>query len=172
MLRWIQSGGIDVSWALRIDTLTAVMLVVVNTVSTLVHIYSIGYMHHDPASAALLRLSLALHFRHADAGDRRQPRADVLRLGRRRSGLLSARSASGIKKPSASTLPRSRPSSSTASAISASCSASAGVFVLFGSIQFDVIFGNAQSLPQGRAVSAGDIVLNFLGYASRSRSRR
>ena len=35
-------------WALRIDTLTAVMLVVVNTVSALVHIYSIGYMHHDP----------------------------------------------------------------------------------------------------------------------------
>src|SRR5207342_3191201 len=34
--------------ALRIDTLTVVMLVVVNTVSTLVHVYSIGYMHHDP----------------------------------------------------------------------------------------------------------------------------
>jgi NADH-quinone oxidoreductase subunit L len=33
---------------LRIDTLTVVMLVVVNTVSALVHIYSIGYMHHDP----------------------------------------------------------------------------------------------------------------------------
>ncbi|TIP32055.1 MAG: NADH-quinone oxidoreductase subunit L, partial [Mesorhizobium sp.] len=44
----IQSGGIDASWALRIDTLTVVMLVVVNTVSALVHIYSIGYMHHDP----------------------------------------------------------------------------------------------------------------------------
>ncbi|MGN6534905.1 MAG: proton-conducting transporter transmembrane domain-containing protein, partial [Mesorhizobium sp.] len=48
VLRWIQSGGIDTSWALRIDTLTVVMLVVVNTVSSLVHIYSIGYMHHDP----------------------------------------------------------------------------------------------------------------------------
>ena len=48
VLRWVQSGGIDVNWALRIDTLTAVMLVVVNTVSTLVHVYSIGYMHHDP----------------------------------------------------------------------------------------------------------------------------
>ena len=35
-------------WALRIDTLTVVMLVVVNTVSSLVHIYSIGYMAHDP----------------------------------------------------------------------------------------------------------------------------
>ena len=36
------------AWALRIDTLTVVMLIVVNTVSALVHIYSIGYMHHDP----------------------------------------------------------------------------------------------------------------------------
>ena len=48
VLRWIQSGGIDVSWSLRVDTLTSVMLIVVNTVSTLVHIYSIGYMHTDP----------------------------------------------------------------------------------------------------------------------------
>jgi NADH-quinone oxidoreductase subunit L len=38
-----------VAWSLRIDTLTAVMLVVVNTVSALVHLYSIGYMHDDPA---------------------------------------------------------------------------------------------------------------------------
>ena len=42
------SGTLVVDWALRIDTLTAVMLVVVNTVSALVHIYSIGYMAHDP----------------------------------------------------------------------------------------------------------------------------
>ena len=48
VLPWITSGNLDVSWALRIDTLTAVMLVVVNTVSSLVHVYSIGYMHHDP----------------------------------------------------------------------------------------------------------------------------
>ncbi len=37
-----------VDWALRVDTLTAVMLVVVTTVSSLVHLYSIGYMHEDP----------------------------------------------------------------------------------------------------------------------------
>src|SRR5438067_7824468 len=47
VLRWVTSGELDVSWALRIDTLTAVMLVVVNTVSGLVHLYSIGYMHDD-----------------------------------------------------------------------------------------------------------------------------
>ncbi|MCU4180296.1 NADH-quinone oxidoreductase subunit L [Bosea sp. BH3] len=45
---WIASGELQVDWAFRIDTLTAVMLVVVNTVSSLVHLYSIGYMHEDP----------------------------------------------------------------------------------------------------------------------------
>ena len=46
---WITSGGLKVDWALRIDSLTAVMLVVVTTVSSLVHLYSIGYMHEDPS---------------------------------------------------------------------------------------------------------------------------
>src|SRR5579872_3575017 len=45
---WINSGDLQVAWALRADTLTAVMLVVVNTVSSLVHLYSIGYMDEDP----------------------------------------------------------------------------------------------------------------------------
>ncbi len=47
VFRWISSGALQSSWALRIDTLTSVMLVVVNTVSALVHLYSIGYMAHD-----------------------------------------------------------------------------------------------------------------------------
>jgi NADH-quinone oxidoreductase subunit L len=45
---WITSGDLQVFWALRVDTLTAVMLVVVNTISSLVHLYSIGYMDEDP----------------------------------------------------------------------------------------------------------------------------
>jgi len=45
---WINSGNLQVAWALRVDTLTAVMLVVVNTISSLVHLYSIGYMDEDP----------------------------------------------------------------------------------------------------------------------------
>src|SRR3990172_6909393 len=45
---WIASGELKVDWALRIDTLTAVMLVVVNTISAFVHLYSIGYMEEDP----------------------------------------------------------------------------------------------------------------------------
>ena len=48
LLRFINSGALQTSWALRIDTLTAVMLVVVTTVSGLVHLYSIGYMEEDP----------------------------------------------------------------------------------------------------------------------------
>jgi NADH-quinone oxidoreductase subunit L len=46
--QWMASGDLVVDWAFRIDTLTAMMLVVVNTVSALVHLYSIGYMHEDP----------------------------------------------------------------------------------------------------------------------------
>ncbi len=48
---WMVSGDLVVDWAFRIDTLTAVMLVVVTSVSSLVHLYSIGYMHEDPHRA-------------------------------------------------------------------------------------------------------------------------
>jgi NADH-quinone oxidoreductase subunit L len=47
VMEWITSGDMRAVWSLRIDTLTAVMLVVVNTVSGLVHLYSIGYMAED-----------------------------------------------------------------------------------------------------------------------------
>ncbi|MBI3672557.1 MAG: NADH-quinone oxidoreductase subunit L [Rhizobiales bacterium] len=47
VLRWVNSGDLHANWALRIDTMTAVMLVVVTTISSLVHLYSIGYMGHD-----------------------------------------------------------------------------------------------------------------------------
>src|SRR5712691_5264199 len=45
---WIVSGDLRIDWALRIDTLTAMMLVVVTTISAFVHLYSIGYMEEDP----------------------------------------------------------------------------------------------------------------------------
>ena len=45
---WISSGSLDVNWSMKIDALSAIMLVVVTSVSSLVHIYSIGYMSHDP----------------------------------------------------------------------------------------------------------------------------
>ena len=45
---WISSGNLNVNWSINIDALSSVMLVVVTLVSSLVHIYSIGYMSHDP----------------------------------------------------------------------------------------------------------------------------
>jgi NADH-quinone oxidoreductase subunit L len=48
ILNWITSGTLKLHWSIYVDSLTAVMLVVVNSVSALVHIYSIGYMSHDP----------------------------------------------------------------------------------------------------------------------------
>ncbi len=48
ILTWVQSGDLKFDWELRVDTLTAIMLVVVNSVSALVHLYSWGYMDEDP----------------------------------------------------------------------------------------------------------------------------
>jgi NADH-quinone oxidoreductase subunit L len=48
LMTWISSGDLEVSWSIRVDSLTAVILVVVTGVSSLVHLYSIGYMADDP----------------------------------------------------------------------------------------------------------------------------
>ena len=45
---WISSGSLDVNWSIKVDALSSVMLVVVTLISSLVHIYSIGYMSDDP----------------------------------------------------------------------------------------------------------------------------
>ena len=47
LLRWIQSGSLDTFWAIRLDRLTATMMIVITSVSALVHLYSFGYMAHD-----------------------------------------------------------------------------------------------------------------------------
>jgi NADH-quinone oxidoreductase subunit L len=49
IFQWIHSGDFGIDWTIRVDTLTAVMLVVVTGVSSLVHLYSMGYMHEDPS---------------------------------------------------------------------------------------------------------------------------
>jgi NADH-quinone oxidoreductase subunit L len=161
VLRWIQSGGIDVSWALRIDTLTSVMLIVVNSVSTLVHVYSIGYMHHDPHrprffaylslfTFAMLMLVTSDNLAQMFFGWEGVGLASYLLIG------------FWFKKPSAN-----------AAAMKAFIVnrvgdfgfilGIAGLFVLFGSINFDVIFGNAQSFAAGQGGQPGDIVLNLFG---------
>src|SRR5262245_41885820 len=49
LANWIVAGGVDVVWSLRLDTLSGVMIVVVTAVSSMVHVYSIGYMAEDPS---------------------------------------------------------------------------------------------------------------------------
>ena len=48
IMRWIESGELSSFWAIRLDRLTSIMLIVVTTVSALVHFYSFGYMNDDP----------------------------------------------------------------------------------------------------------------------------
>ena len=48
LLRFIESGTLSTDWSIRLDRLTAIMLVVITSVSSLVHLYSFGYMHNDP----------------------------------------------------------------------------------------------------------------------------
>ncbi|TPJ29478.1 NADH-quinone oxidoreductase subunit L [Mesorhizobium sp. B2-8-3] len=163
VLRWIQSGGIDASWALRIDTLTVVMLVVVNTVSALVHIYSIGYMHHDPNrprffaylslfTFAMLMLVTADNLIQMFFGWEGVGLASYLLIG------------FWYKKPSAN-----------AAAIKAFVVNRVGdfgfalgifgVFVLFGSVNLGTIFANAASFLPAEGAPAGAAVLTFLGHA-------
>jgi NADH-quinone oxidoreductase subunit L len=47
LFRWIVAGGVSVAWSIRLDTLSGVMIVVVTVVSSMVHVYSIGYMAED-----------------------------------------------------------------------------------------------------------------------------
>ncbi|MGB7319310.1 MAG: NADH-quinone oxidoreductase subunit L [Planktotalea sp.] len=48
IMRWIESGSLSTDWGIRMDRLTAIMLIVITTVSALVHLYSFGYMDKDP----------------------------------------------------------------------------------------------------------------------------
>ena len=97
------------------------MLIVVTRVSSVVHVYSIGYMSHDHSSRASWPI-FAVHLLHADAGDRRQPGPDVLRLGRG-GRCLYLLIGFWYDKPTPMRR-RSRPFSSTGLAISALRSAS------------------------------------------------
>lgn len=63
LLNWINSGSLNIDWAIKIDSLTAIMLFVVTSVSSLVHIYSLGYMHDDKSIARFMSyLSLFTFF--------------------------------------------------------------------------------------------------------------
>jgi len=162
LLQFISSGSLDVNWALRIDTLTAVMLVVVNTVSSLVHIYSIGYMHHDPQrprffaylslfTFAMLMLVTADNLVQMFFGWEGVGLASYLLIG------------FWYKKPSANA------ASMKAFIVNrvgdfGFILGIFGVFMLFGSVSFDTIFANTQNYLPGTPESA-EPVLTFLGYS-------
>jgi NADH-quinone oxidoreductase subunit L len=155
---WIHSGALAADWALRIDTLTVVMLVVVNTVSSLVHIYSIGYMGHDPHKPrffaylsfftfAMLMLVTADNLLQMFFGWEGVGLASYLLIG------------FWYHRPSAN-----------AAAIKAFvvnrigdfgfALGIFGVFWLFASIDLDTIFANVESVAAGQ-----EIVLTIFGYS-------
>ena len=163
VMRFIESGDLQAAWALRIDTLTVVMLVVVNSVSALVHIYSIGYMHHDPHrprffaylslfTFAMLMLVTSDNLVQLFFGWEGVGLASYLLIG------------FWYKKPSAN-----------AAAMKAFIVNRVGdfgfalgifgVYVMFGSVKFDVIFAEAGALAATFADGNGEIVMTFLGMA-------
>jgi len=160
--RWIAVGNFVADWSFRIDTLTAVMLIVVNTVSSLVHIYSIGYMHHDPHrprffaylslfTFAMLMLVTSNNLIQMFFGWEGVGLASYLLIG------------FWFKKPSAN-----------AAAIKAFVVNRVGdfgfalgifgVFMLFDSVNLEVIFANAAGLVGTEAGADSPVVLDFLGY--------
>ena len=144
VLNWFSSGTLSVDWALRVDTLTVVMLVVVNTVSALVHIYSIGYMAHDanrPRFFAYLSLFTFAMLALVTADNLVQ-----MFFGWEGVGLASYLLIGfWYKRPAAN-----------AAAIKAFIVNRVGdfgfalgifaIFVLFNSVEFETIFANAQSI--------------------------
>ena len=170
LFQWMQSGTLDVAWSLRIDRLTLVMLVVVNTVSSLVHVYSIGYMHHDPHRArffaylsfftfAMLMLVTSNNLVQMFFGWEGVGVASYLLIG------------FWYKKPSAN-----------AAAMKAFIVNRVGdfgfalgifgTFVLFGSVNLDTIFAGAADIAgqmagesAAAAPAATDVVMPFAGYS-------
>jgi NADH-quinone oxidoreductase subunit L len=159
VMRWVNTGDFHADWTFRIDTLTVVMLVVVNTVSSLVHLYSIGYMHHDPNrprffaylslfTFAMLMLVTSDNLLQMFFGWEGVGLASYLLIG------------FWFKKPSAN-----------AAAIKAFVVNRVGdfgfalgifgCFYLFDSIQLSTIFA---SVPGFAAGEGGESVMNFLGY--------
>ncbi|WP_308909642.1 NADH-quinone oxidoreductase subunit L [Pseudokordiimonas caeni] len=153
VLSWVTSGTLEFNWAFRIDTLTAVMLVVVNSVSALVHWYSMGYMHEDPDTPrffsylslftfAMLMLVTADNLVQMFFGWEGVGLASYLLIG------------FWFKKPSAN-----------AAAIKAFVVNRVGdfgfslgifaVFVLFGTVNFADIFANAGNYQEAKLVFLG-----------------
>jgi NADH-quinone oxidoreductase subunit L len=151
---WITAGGVDVEWALRLDTLSGVMLTAVSFISAWIHIYSIGYMAHDPSKPRFMAyLSLFTFFMLMLVSSNNFVQ---LFFGWEGVGLCSYLLI-GFWYDRAS---------ADAAAIKAFLVNRVGdfgfalgiftVFVIFGSLDFDTVFG--------KAPSAVGTTMNFLGW--------
>ena len=151
---WIVAGNFAVDWALRIDTLTVVMMCVINIVSACVHVYSVGYMSHDPNKArfmaylslftfAMLMLVTADNLLQLFFGWEGVGLASYLLIG-----FWNQKASANKAAIKAFVVNRIGDFGLTLGIMAA--------FVVFGSISFDVIFENAPA--------QANAVFNFLGY--------
>ena len=90
LFTFISAGDLDVGAGLLYDPLSAVFVLLITGVGSLIHIYSIGYMAHDPGAPPVLRLPEPVRRGDAAAGPRQQLRRALRRLGGRRSRVLPA----------------------------------------------------------------------------------
>ncbi|MBZ8132280.1 NADH-quinone oxidoreductase subunit L [Afifella sp. IM 167] len=151
VLSWLQSGDLTADWTLRIDALTGVMLVVVTTVSALVHVYSIGYMSHDPHrprffaylsffTFAMLALVTSDNLLQMFFGWEGVGLASYLLIGfwyQRPSANAAAMKAFIVNRVGDFGF----------------MLGIFGLFVLFGSISFDTIFANAGAVAEGEGAA-------------------
>ncbi len=143
---WISSGTFDVSWALRIDQLSVVMMCVINIVSACVHVYSIGYMSHDEAKGrfmaylslftfAMLMLVSADNLLQLFFGWEGVGLASYLLIGfwnHKNSANAAAQKAFVVNRVGDFGL----------------ALGMMAIFVVFGSIEFDVIFAESQNMAE------------------------
>ncbi|GJL95791.1 MAG: NADH-quinone oxidoreductase subunit L [Hyphococcus sp.] len=167
LFTWIASGDFKASWAVRLDTLSAVMLIVVNSVSFLVHTYSMGYMKEygeQPRffaylslfTFAMLTLVTADNFLQLFFGWEGVGLASYLLIGfwfKKKSANDAAIKAFVVNRVG-----------DFGFALGIMC-----IFYVFGSIEFDTVFGavaaNSEAIPFGQSVGAPirDLTINFIG---------
>jgi NADH-quinone oxidoreductase subunit L len=153
IMSWINSGDFQVNWALRVDQLAVVMMCVINIVSSCVHVYSIGYMSHDPCKArfmaylslftfAMLMLVTSDNLLQLFFGWEGVGLASYLLIGfwnHKESANAAAVKAFIVNRVGDFGL----------------ALGTMAIFLVFGSVQFDVIFENAANYADHR--------FNFLG---------
>ncbi|MEE2692398.1 MAG: NADH-quinone oxidoreductase subunit L [Pseudomonadota bacterium] len=168
LAKWFSSGDFQANWALRLDTLSAVMLVVVNSVSFLVHWYSIGYMHEDDGrprffaylslfTFAMLSLVTADNFMQLFFGWEGVGLASYLLIGfwfKKKSANDAAIKAFVVNRVG---------DFGFALGIMA-------VFYVFGSVEFDTVFSviaaNGDAIPFGQTSGAPirELTITFIGH--------